>query len=142
MLNPIKFYLTRRLNLFAICCAASILSFGLPGAFAAQNWQECLQQGNDYLNQNAIPKAKKCFAEAVNKMDSAPHTVEDKIQCLNELANTYALQNKTSSAKFTYEKSLNLEIAKIPSDQTNSSKIAVSSNNIKQSGKPGHSRRI
>lgn len=83
--------------------------FGSSLVCAAENsWQGSLAQGDSYVSKRALPKAEQCFRQALLKLDQEHGTVEDKAKCLNSLANTLTLEDKTSEAGSTLFKLLNL----------------------------------
>ena len=86
-----------------------VFAFAFPpnrGAAAEQIWQKSLTDGNNDLNNQALSMAEACFRRAVKEVQYVPHTAEDKVKCLNAVANVLALENKTKEAECIYQQSL------------------------------------
>lgn len=96
-----------------ILVTALILIFTCAPAIAAEAaWQKSLAEGNRSLDNQSIAQAKKYYRQAVREVDIVPHAAENKVKCLNALANVLALEDKTDEATVLYKKSLNtLELA-------------------------------
>ena len=77
-------------------------------AAAERSWQKSFAEGTNHLNAQAIFQAEICFRQAVKEVELTPHTAEDKVKCLNGLANVLTLENKTDAAAATYRKSLDI----------------------------------
>jgi tetratricopeptide (TPR) repeat protein len=89
-----------------ILTVALILTFTASLVSAEETWKKSLAQGNDNLTNQNIFQAEKCFKQAVNEIRFVPHTAEEKARCLTALANTLALENKTTEAAAIYQQSL------------------------------------
>ena len=69
-------------------------------------WQKSMTEGIRSLDNQSIGQAEKYFRQAVREIDLVPHKTEDKVKCLNALANALALENQPDAAEGTYKKSL------------------------------------
>jgi tetratricopeptide (TPR) repeat protein len=94
------------ISIVAVVCITSESS--LVYAAASSGWQESLAHGDNYANKRELSKAEQCFRQALLKVGQGSHSAEDKSKCLNSLANTLALENKTIEAESTLFKSLSL----------------------------------
>ena len=88
---------------------ATALIFCTSRALAADNsWQSLLREGDNNINQQKLVQAEDCFRRALKEVKHSPHTVDDKVKCLERLASTLVLENKIIGAIPIYHKSLHL----------------------------------
>lgn len=69
-------------------------------------WQKSMTEGIRCLDNQSIAQAEKYFGQAIREIDLVPHRTEDKVKCLNALANALALENQTDAAEVSYKNSL------------------------------------
>ncbi len=103
-------------------CAGGIF---IPCASAADNgaasWQTNFASGQTALNEQNLPEAERLFRLALTAVQKQNHKADDLAKCLNRLADTLALRNKTAEAQSIYQRMLSVLEAKYGK---NSSRIA------------------
>lgn len=85
------------------------LVFCVADAQASQyDWQVLLNQGDSNLNQQKLIEAQDCFSQALKQIQHSPHSHDDMVKCIEKLASTLVLENKTDEALPLYNKSLHI----------------------------------
>jgi len=116
----IRFWLS--LLLLAQCIGVeTTLAARAAEVSSATAWQENFTHGQAALNEQDLPQAEKSFRLALDQVQKQPHNTDELAKCLNRLADTLALRNKTAEAQSTYQKMLTVLEAKYGK---NSSRIA------------------
>jgi tetratricopeptide (TPR) repeat protein len=71
-------------------------------------WQDSVAEGDDNLKVQKLVDAEECFRRALRQIDQSPHKSEDKVMCLDKLASTLAIEDKTEEALDLYRRSLHM----------------------------------
>lgn len=102
-------------------------------ARTASSWQTALDSGQSALDQQDLPRAEELFRLALNEVQKQPHTVDQLAKCLNRLADTLALRNKTGEANATYQKLLNVLEAKYGGSSTKLAPALIALGSVQES---------
>ncbi|HEY9720096.1 MAG TPA: tetratricopeptide repeat protein [Trichormus sp.] len=99
-----------RLAKNAIYAMAMIQLFGSSSALAAidNNWHRWLAAGDVDLSQERLLPAEDCFRTALRQLDKAPHNDDELVTCLEKLASTLTLEDKTEEAIRLYQRCLKI----------------------------------
>ncbi len=71
-------------------------------------WQTLLTEGDVDIQQQKLVQAEDCFRRALKEIQQEPHSNNDTVKCLERLASTLELENKTNDAVPLYNKSLHI----------------------------------
>jgi len=89
-------------------CAFILTLTSLPSNAVVDSWQNLLAQGDIYINQQKLIEAENCFRRAVKTVQHQKPNSEDKAKCMEKLAATLVLENKTEEGMNFYRKALNI----------------------------------
>ncbi len=75
---------------------------------SASVWQTSIADGDRNLSLQKLLLAENCYRKALTEVERGPHTDEDVVTCLQKVASTLALEDKTNEALHLYQRSLNI----------------------------------
>jgi len=101
-------------NLNAVLLLSSIVFvFGLNAiwllpAMAESSWSEMLADGDRHISHQELFQAEDCYRHALKEVKRVPHSPDDVTECMEKLASTLLVEDKTERALPLYKKSLRI----------------------------------
>lgn len=85
---------------------ATIGACGVSDCLAQSSWRDSFERGQTDLGLQELAKAESDFREALRLVEQQSKSPDDIASCINRLADTLALREKTAEAKSLYNRAL------------------------------------
>jgi tetratricopeptide (TPR) repeat protein len=90
-------------------CYLIVLMLSTASTWASEkDWQVLLTEGDVDIQQQKLGQAEDCFSRALKEIEHEAHSNDDMVKCLQRLASTLELEDKTNDALPLYRKSLHI----------------------------------